>query len=239
MEAFEAFLTTYGLAAACAIMLVKAVGIPLPIPGDVILLAMAVRAAEGKVLLWLAFVGLLVVIVAGGTVQYWLARGPARRFILRFGRRLGLTVERLERVAQRVRRGGLIGIGVAVLTPGVRSAAIPGCGLAGIPAGLFVSGLALGSAVDLAMHFALGFAGAGVLATIVSASPVAVVIVLAGLGLLAWLVVARRRKASRDLALNAWAQATCPVCLVLGSVAALDPAPVTKPIFAVRSSGGG
>jgi membrane protein DedA with SNARE-associated domain len=239
MEAFEAFLTTYGLAAACAIMLVKAVGIPIPIPGDVILLAMAARAAEGKVLLWLAFASLLVVIVAGGTVQYWLARGPARRFVLRFGRRLGLTVERLERVAQHVRRGGLIGIGVAVLTPGVRSAAIPGCGLAGIPPRLFVSGLALGSAVDLALHFALGFAGAGVLATMVSASPVAVVIVLAGLGLLAWLVVARRRKASRDLALNAWAQATCPVCLVLGSVAALDAVPVTEPVFAVRSSGGG
>lgn len=239
MEGFEAFLTTYGLAAACLIMLVKAVGVPVPVPGDFILLAMAARAAEGKVLLWLAFVSLLLVIVVGGSVQYWLARGPARAVVLRFGKRLGLTVERLERVAERVRRGGPVGIGVAVLTPGVRSAAIPGCGLAGIPAGVFVPGLALGSAVDLALHFALGFAGAGLLASIVSVSPIAVVVVLAALGLLAWLVLARRRKASREVALNAWAQATCPVCLVLGSVAGLGEGSLIGQAVAVRSQSGG
>src|SRR3954454_19568656 len=102
MEAFDAFLTSYGLAAACAIMLVKAVGIPLPIPGDFILLAMAARAAEGKVLLWLAFVSLLLVIVGGNTVQYLLARGPARNLVLRLGARIGVTAERLNAVARRV-----------------------------------------------------------------------------------------------------------------------------------------
>jgi hypothetical protein len=60
MEGLEAFLDSYGVAAACAVMLVKAMGVPIPIPGDVILLATAARAAEGKVLLWLAFVALLV-----------------------------------------------------------------------------------------------------------------------------------------------------------------------------------
>ncbi len=216
------FLTTYGLAAACAIMLIKAIGIPIPIPGDVILLAMAARAAEGKVLLWLAFVTLLAVVVLGNTVQYLLARGPARGLVLRFGQRLGITNERLERVASRVQRGGILGIGLAVLTPGVRSAAIPGCGLAGIPVRLFVPGLALGSAIDLALHFALGFAGAGLLVTAVQASPLLIVLALALLGLGAWLLIARRRRTSRQVALNAWTQATCPVCLILGSVAALD-----------------
>ncbi len=222
MDTLDTFLTAYGLAAACAIMLVKAVGVPIPIPGDVILLAMAARAAEGKMLLWLAFVALLLVIVVGGTLQYLLARGPARSLVLRFGNRLGLTSERLNAVAQRVRRGGVLGIGLAVLTPGVRTAAIPGCGLAGIPARLFVPGLAVGSAVDLALHFALGFAGAGLLAMVIQPSPVLIVLVLALVGLAAWLVIARRRKMSREVALNGWAQATCPVCLVLGSVAALE-----------------
>src|SRR4029453_14014707 len=137
MEALEVFLTTYGLAAACAIMLVKAIGVPLPIPGDVILLAMAARAAEGKVLLWAAFVALLVVIVLGNTIQFFLARGPARSVVLRFGRRVGMPQERLTAVALRVQRGGVLGIALAVLTPGVRSAAIPGCGLAGVSPRLF------------------------------------------------------------------------------------------------------
>jgi membrane protein DedA with SNARE-associated domain len=218
MEALEAFLTNYGLAAACAVMLVKAIGVPIPIPGDVILLALAARAAEGKVLLWVAFVALLVVLTVGGTVQYLLARGPARRVVLRLGGRLGITPERLERVAAQVRRGGLLGIGLAVLTPGVRSAAIPGCGLAGIPMRLLVPGLALGSGIDIALHFALGYAGAGLLAAVAQPSPVLVVLGLMALGLVAWLLIARRRRRSAEYALDAWAQATCPVCLVLGAV---------------------
>ncbi|HET6315937.1 MAG TPA: VTT domain-containing protein [Chloroflexota bacterium] len=233
METLDASLTTYGLAAACAIMLVKAVGVPLPIPGDFILLAMAARAAEGKVVLWVAFAALLAVIVLGNTIQFFLARGPARSFVLRFGRRIGITQERLTAVALRVQRGGVLGIALAVLTPGVRSAAIPACGLAGVPPRVFVPGLTLGSVADLALHFAIGVAGVGLLVGVAQSSPLIVVVVLALLGLAAWLFIARRRRMSRAEALNAWAQATCPVCLALGSFAALDTAPARE-VVAVR-----
>ena len=89
MEGLEAFLDSYGVAAACAVMLVKAIGVPVPIPGDVILLATAARAAEGKVLLWLAFVALLLALTLGGTLQFLLARGPARNLVTRYGHRVG------------------------------------------------------------------------------------------------------------------------------------------------------
>src|SRR6266851_7339959 len=219
MDGLNAFLDSYGVAAACAIMLIKAAGVPVPIPGDVILLATAARAAEGKVLLWLAFVVLLAALILGGALQFYLARGPARRVVVKYGQRVGLTEQRLERVAKSVRRGGLLGIGVAVLTPGVRSAVVPACGLTGIAWRLFLPGLALGSAIDLGLHFAIGYAGSGILASIAAPSPLLVVVALALLGLAAWLVLARRRHASTTLAVNAWAQATCPVCLILGSVA--------------------
>jgi LPXTG-motif cell wall-anchored protein len=225
MAGLEAFLDAYGVAAACAIMLIKAAGVPVPIPGDVILLATAARAAEGKVLLWLAFVALLVALILGGALQFYLARGPARRLVVKYGQRVGLTEERLERVAASVRRGGLLGIGLAVLTPGVRSAVVPACGLTGIAWRLFLPGLALGSAIDLGLHFAIGYAGSGILATIAQPSPLLVVVGLALLGLAAWLLIARRRHASTTVAVNAWAQATCPVCLILGSVAPLQTEP--------------
>jgi LPXTG-motif cell wall-anchored protein len=222
VDGFEAFLDSYGVAAACAIMLVKAAGVPIPIPGDVILLATAARAAEGKVLLWLAFVALLLALTLGGTVQFLLARGPARRLVVKYGRRIGLTPERLERVAASVRRGGLLGIGLAVLTPGVRSAVIPACGLTGVSLRLFLPGLALGSALDLGLHFALGYAGSGLLSTIVQPSPLLLIVGLALVGLAAWLIIARRRHAPTSVAMNAWSQATCPACLLLGSVASLE-----------------
>ena len=225
MDGLEAFLDSYGVAAACAVMLVKAIGIPIPIPGDVIMLATAARAAEGKVLLWLAFVGLLAALVLGGTLQFLLARGPARSVVIRYGNRLGLTEARLDQASARMRKGGLLAVGVAVLTPGVRTAVIPASGLASIPIRIFLPGLALGSAVDLALHFAIGFAGSSILATIVQPAPIAVIAVLAVIGLAAWLLLARRRRASAATAVNAWAQATCPVCLVVGSVASVDAGP--------------
>jgi membrane protein DedA with SNARE-associated domain len=228
MDSLNGFLDSYGLAAACAVMLVKAVGVPIPIPGDVILLATAARAAEGKVVLWLAFTALLMAIILGGSLQFLLARGPARTVIVRYGQRLGLTEGRLDKVAARMRQGGVFGIGLAVLTPGVRSAVIPACGLTGFPLRLFLPGLVLGSAIDLGLHFALGFAGSSVLSAVVQPSPLLVVIALALLGLAAWFVIARRRRSTAQRALNAWAQATCPVCLAIGSIASLDDEPAVR-----------
>jgi membrane protein DedA with SNARE-associated domain len=144
---------------------------------------------------------------------------------VQYGARVGLSAARLERVAGLVRRGGPLGIGLAVLTPGVRAAAVPACGLAGIPMRVFVPGLALGSAIDLGLHFIIGYAGAGLLASVVAPSPLLVVVLLAVLGLLAWLALARRRAASRAFALRAWAQATCPACLVVGSLAPIEVEP--------------
>jgi len=222
MNGLEVFLDSYGLAAACVLMLVKASGVPIPIPGDVILLATAARAAEGKVLLWVAFLGLLVAITLGGMLQFTLARGPARQLVVRYGQRLGLTPERLDAVARRVRQSGPLGIGLGVLTPGLRTAVIPACGLTNMPLSVFLPGLILGSVVDLSLHFAIGFAGSSLL----SASPLAVAVVIAAVGLVVTLYIARRRRASAAAAVTAWTQATCPVCLALEAVAParLDPA---------------
>jgi membrane protein DedA with SNARE-associated domain len=228
MEAVDGFLTAYGLLAACGIMVLKAAGVPVPVPGDVILLATAARAAEGKVSLSLAFVGLLLALVLGGIVQFLLARGPARRVLLRFGQRVGLTEARIERVAASVRRGGLFGIGVGVLTPGLRTAVIPACGLTNIPLRTFVPGLALGSALDVGLHFALGYAGAGLLATVLQASPVLLLIGLLAVGCGAWALIVRRRHGTLGVAMAAWEQATCPVCLVVGSLAPLETEPAVR-----------
>jgi membrane protein DedA with SNARE-associated domain len=214
----ETFLDSYGLAAACLVMLIKAVGVPIPVPGDVILLATAARAAEGKVVLWFAFTALLIAIVAGGVLQFLLARGPGRGVLLRHGSRLGLSESRVEAIASRMRQGGPLAIGIGVLTPGLRSAVIPASGLTGLPLGTFLTGLALGSAVDVALHFAIGFGGAGLLA----ASPLSLVAVLLLVGLAAWFVLARRRHKTPAAALNAWTQATCPVCLIVGSAVRLE-----------------
>jgi hypothetical protein len=95
---------------------------------------------------------------------------------------------------------------------------VPACGLAAIPLRAFVPGLVLGSGVDLGLHFALGYLGAGILASLASAGWVLVVGLLI-VGLAAWLVLMRRRRGTTAAAAAvAWTQATCPVCLVVGAI---------------------
>jgi membrane protein DedA with SNARE-associated domain len=165
--------------------------------------------------LWLA-------LVFGGIAQFYLARGPARQLVYRFGRYLGLPPHRLDRAGAKVANAGALGVGVAVLTPGVRAAAVIACGLANVPMTTFAAGLVLGSTGFLCLHFAFAYAGTAALA-----SPLLLVPLLV-LGFGAWLVVRRRQRPKASLgavvadSYEAWHEATCPACLALGAVRRLQ-----------------
>jgi hypothetical protein len=65
---------------------------------------------------------LLLAIVVGDVIQFWLARGPGRAMVYRLGRYLGLTPARLDAASTLVRKSGPLGLAVIMLTPGVRAA---------------------------------------------------------------------------------------------------------------------
>jgi membrane protein DedA with SNARE-associated domain len=224
VDGIDAAFNSYGLAAVCLLMLGKAAGIPVPIPGDLILLATAARAAEGKLVLWQAFVWLLVAVVVGGTLQFAVARGPGRGLVYRFGRLAGLGPNRLDAAATAIQQRGKLSLALALLTPGLRNAAVPACGLAGLPLAAFLPPLLAASALDLALHFALGAVG-GNLLDVLRPDPfvvASVFVALAALGLAIWLLILRRRSPSRlnREALAAWEATACPVCLALGALSA-------------------
>src|SRR3954464_14314545 len=70
-------LDAYGLLAVFVVMLLKELGVPIPIPGDVVMLAAAAQAAAGRVSPWLAFGALVLAMVLGAWGQYHFARGGA------------------------------------------------------------------------------------------------------------------------------------------------------------------
>src|SRR5437762_11563900 len=55
MDGIDMFFMQYGLATVFLVLLIKTIGVPLPIPGDLIILAAAVRVAQGKLVGWQAF----------------------------------------------------------------------------------------------------------------------------------------------------------------------------------------
>lgn len=136
----DQFLDAYGLIAVFGIMLLKEIGIPVPIPSDLIMLGAAARAAQGRFSFVAVFFAILIPMLVGGVAQFLIARGPGRQFIYRVGKYIGLTKERLDRAMETVRKGGPTAVAVGLTTPGVRIAIVPAAGMADLALAAFLPG---------------------------------------------------------------------------------------------------
>jgi len=222
---------TYGLPAIFLVMLVKEAGLPIPIPGDVLMLGAAARAASGQWSISAVIFTFVTAMIMGGTVQYLLARGPGRQIVYRLGRYIGLTPNRLERAAATLHRGGVVAVTLGLCTPGVRAVTIAASGVADIPFRTFFPALVLGDSIFFLLHLALGYAGGRGLKALLQGhhpafDPVLLLILAAVLliGCAGWLVLRRRALSlghpapSIARVTGAWEEACCPACLLLGAI---------------------
>ena len=213
------------LLAIVGLILVKEAGVPIPVPGDLIVIGAGVAAGRGELDPGVALVALVVASIVGGVVQYGLLRSVARPLVLRLLERLG-SAERVERQTDRLRRGGARSVAVARSTPGVRIVAIAASALAGIPAIAFITGLAVGNALFIAAHFGLGYVAGEPMAAAVGGAlgPLAIAALgLAAIGAIGWVILGRvrsHRTPSPLASVSAWADACCPACLTLAAVEA-------------------
>ncbi len=220
-----------GLLAIVGLILIKEAGLPIPIPGDLIVIGAGVAAGRGDLDPVVALVALVVASIVGGVVQFGLLRSVARPALLRLLSKVAST-DRIDGQAERLRRGGARSVAVARSTPGVRIVAIAASALADLPASVFVAGLAIGNALFIAAHFGLGYLLGEPVLTVVGGAlgPLAVAgIGLAILGAVGWIILGRRRRGteSRTLAVvGDWADACCPACLALAVVDARRPGQV-------------
>lgn len=200
------FLPALGL---IGLLLVKEAGVPVPVPGDLLVLGAGIAAAGAGIAAGggpaipapVLLAAILAAGFVGGSVQFALVRGAFRDPLLRLLTRFGVPRDRLDGLAGWLRQRGAVGVAVARVTPGVRVGATAASGLAKLPFGAFLPGLVAGNTVFVGGHFALGYvAGRPALALIAGTGGIALAVggfvLLAVIGAAGWRVLRRRRAAS-------------------------------------------
>ncbi|MDO8484460.1 MAG: VTT domain-containing protein [Candidatus Limnocylindrales bacterium] len=211
------------LLAIVGLILIKEAGVPIPVPGDLVVIGAGVAAGRGDLDPPVALAAIVLASIVGGIVQYGLLRSVARPALLRLLGRFA-SAERVDRQTERLRRGGARSVAVARSTPGVRIVAIAASALAGIPAIAFVAGLAVGNAFFIAAHFGLGYLlGEPVVAAVGGAlGPLAIAAVgLTVIGAVGWVMIGRlrgRASSSPVPTALAWSDACCPACLTAAAL---------------------
>jgi len=217
-------LDIYAALGLAALLFVKEAGVPIPIPGDLLVIGAGVASAGNPVGALVTLVVILIAGYAGGSLQFVLARGALRKPLVALLTRVGVPRARIDALAARLQRGGARGVAIARATPGVRVPAIAASGIAALKMRDFEPGLVVGNTLFVGAHFALGYVvGVPAIAFIQGVgTPLAVgaFVTLAFVGALGWLVVRRRRGAREDVAMtfSAWADACCPACLTLALI---------------------
>ena len=223
------------LALLAVVLTVKEAGVPIPVPGDLLVIGAGAAAGHGGLPIPAIVLALVAATVVGGAVQFALIRGRARTAILGLLRRVGLPAATIDRGAIRFRTGGARTVAVARMTPGVRIVAIASSAIAGVELRPFLAGLVVGNGIFLTAHFVLGvLVGQSAVQVVAGAGTglIAAGLAFAASGAGGWWLIARRRSRDRAVAARAdgpeligpataleWTDACCPACLALAVVA--------------------
>jgi membrane-associated protein len=208
--------TGLGIPAALALLIPMEAGLPIPVPTDLLIIFLGERAAAGSLPLWLAVLVIEVVAVVGTGLLLLACRGPGNALIARLGPKLGLTAERMQRATAVVERRGRPALAIGRGTPGLRTATVVAAGASGLSVRRSLPPLLVGSSFFLLLHLFLGYFLGPAARDVISAATVPAILVLVALVVAAavfW-IVRRGRRAGAE----AWTEAACPACLVLGAI---------------------
>lgn len=160
-------LARHGFIAILVAVLIEEVGIPMPIPTDILIVLAGVESAGHVPRLVFWFFALSCASATGATGLYFITRWGGRPLVERFGRYVHLGPEQLARGEHLLQRRGWFGIAAGRAIPGLRYATVIVCGLLKVPYLRFLTAHVVGSAVYIATFLALGsFFGPAIISNI-------------------------------------------------------------------------
>ena len=149
-------LARYGIAAILLAVMVEELGIPMPIPTDVLIVFAGTRAGWSVPQLALSLVMIAMASTTGASALYAIVRRGGRPLIERYGRYVHLGPKQLARSEALLARGGWISIAIGRAIPGLRYPTVIACGLFKVPYPRFVTAHFAGSSIYIAVFLVLG-----------------------------------------------------------------------------------
>jgi membrane-associated protein len=108
LQQFLELLATYGLAVLLPVLLLSAVGVPLP--GSLLLVAAGAVAGGGQIALPLLILGATIATLLGNGLGYWLGWQGGRSALSRWGGRFHLDADRITQARASFTRHGLLSV---------------------------------------------------------------------------------------------------------------------------------
>ena len=155
MDTLTDLLTQYGALLVAVAMITEGCGIPMP--AETILVTAAALAARGKLSIWWIAAGGAAGGVVGGMAGYAIGARGGMRLIRRFGARMRIDEEKVDRARRFFARRGLLAVFLCRFIGFVRIFVPMVAGVARMPFGRFLAANVSGAIVSSACYAALGW----------------------------------------------------------------------------------
>ena len=146
----------YTYAALIVVLLIEEGGVPLPVPGDTIILYAGYRITQGEINPLLAALCVIGATLVGSSALYWVARLGGHRLVFKYGKYVHLDEHKLKRTEHWIHDHQFAAIVIGRLVPGLRTAVTVVAGVFEVKYSAFLLYTALSAAIWAAIYLSAG-----------------------------------------------------------------------------------
>ena len=191
------------------LLLIEEAGVPLPAPGDIVIMFAGYRASMGEMDLFEAAVAVTLAVQLGSTILYTLSRKVGHTILFKYGRFVHLDEKKLEKVERWILQHGPVMVLVGRLTPGLRTPTSIMAGVFEVPFRHFFAFATLAALVWSGVWLASGyFFGKRMLPLLQYFHYTSYVVMAAAAAAVLWILFRLRKERTRRAHVRAGAEPT-------------------------------
>ncbi len=156
IDTIQNFVVHQAVIAPILLLFIEESGIPLPIPGDVYLAFMGYQVSKGTVPYWAAFAMLLIAVLGGSSILYFISARWGKVLVDKLGKYLHISHSKLERVERDFKKYGVFVIIFGRHIPGFRIPITIFSGISDVSYPTFITSTFISVILWIVFYMALG-----------------------------------------------------------------------------------